>query len=678
MQSFLRVHKKAKLTLVVLCCAVLGTVIFLSFFNWNLARPALARMIAAKTGRPTSINGDLKVHLFSWEPSAEIDGLVVKNPPWADRDVMFGAARITINVSLGRLLMGQLLIPKIELFEPIVNLERDSKGRASWELGTQAGTPNGNRKPAQIPPIRSLLIQNGKLNVVDQIRKLRFGGSLIASDESDKQDASAFAIRAKGSLNEKPFSLKLDGGPLLNLTARTPYSFSAHATAADINLETHVTVPRPFDLSALDVELTVSGNDLADIYYLTGLALPNTPHYRLAASIQVVGTTYRIKDLQGQIGSSDLTGAVVVETANARPKLTARLTSKLLNIVDLAPILGHPASDADSSASAQSVNGIAASQSAKSIKMAHAAQGPTTAAAGTEQWLLPDADLQVNRVRGMDADVSYQAAAVTAPKVPMRAVNFQLVLNNGLLILDPLSFVLDRGRFAGSVRIDARTNVPKSAIDMRMNDVDLSQFKTHALKDPPLSGILVGRLKVEGSGSSIHKFASTADGVVGAVIAHGEINDALAELTGINVTRGLGLLLARNESKTSIRCSVIDFHAQDGSLGARTMFVDTTDVLIEGRGDINFKDEALDFSIQGDPKKLRLMRVRSPITIKGTLLHPAIGVDVRKLAGQAVVATALGTLLTPVAAILAFVDPGLAKNKDCAASLSRADEYRQN
>jgi hypothetical protein len=47
-------------------------------------------------------------------------------------------------------------------------------------------------------------------------------------------------------------------------------------------------------------------------------------------------------------------------------------------------------------------------------------------------------------------------------------------------------------------------------------------------------------------------------------------------------------------------------------------------------------------------------------------------VDAGKLAEQGAVAVALGTLLTPLASILAFVDPGLAKNKDCAASIAEA------
>jgi uncharacterized protein involved in outer membrane biogenesis len=675
MPSFFTEHRKSTVVGIVVGGVFIIIICILAFMDWNMLRPLLSRDITAKTGRPASIDGDLKVHLWSWTPSAEINGLTLKNPPWADRDLMFGAKRITVSVSLGRLFRGQIVIPQIELIEPVINLERDSKGRASWQLGTTTGTPKDNTSPAKIPAIRRLLIKDGRLHVVDEIRRLRFGGSLVADDRSGENTASAFKMQAKGSLNEKPFSLDAVGGPLINMEPNKPYTFTSHVTASDINLEAQVTVAKPFDLSLLDVKFVVSGKDLADVYYLTGLALPNTPHYRLSASMHVSGTTITGDDLNGRVGASDLSGKIIVQTGAARPKLTAELSSNNLNLVDLAPTLGHPTDKSESLAASEGRKNA----SAKTLKTKPGSGGrqsdsdPTLAAT-----LLPDADLQVNRVRGMDADVTYRAGAVTAPKVPMKKVSFHLVLDNGRLTIDPLSFVLDQGKFAGNVHIDARAQVPETSIDMRIDDVKLSQFKTAAMKTPPLSGSLIGRLKIHGFGHSVHKLASTADGAMSFIIPDGEINAAIAELTGINVTRGLGLLLKKDETKTSVRCGVVDFQAQKGEMTAKTMFIDTTDVLITGRGDINLNSEALNIALQGNPKKLRLTRVRAPITVKGTLAHPAVGIDAGKLAEQGAVASALGTLLTPIAAVIAFIDPGRAKNKDCAASMSDASESIHN
>jgi len=417
----------------------------------------------------------------------------------------------------------------------------------------------------------------------------------------------------------------------------------------------------------------VSGDDLADVFYLTGLALPNTPKYSFAATLQVDGTKISMQDLKGSLGSSDLEGQIEVQTAGARPKLMAKLSSASLNIADLAPALGTPAPKTDSLSNTSQTKA-----SAKSRKAAKPQPEATDAAAPDNGKLLPDADLQVNRVRGMDADVTYKARAVTVPKVPMKEVTFHLVLTDGVLTINPLSFVLDQGKFAGRVQIDARTDIPESNIDMRIDDVDLSEFKSATMKQAPLQGTMLGHFKFHGSGSSIHKFAANSDGTMSVVIPHGQISDVIAELTGINVLKVLGLLLSKGQGQTEIRCGIVDFKDQQGSLNTTTVFVDTSNVLITGRGKINLDSEDIDLSLQGDPKKLRFLRLRSPITLGGTLDHPTVGIDAKKLAAQAGVAAALGALLTPVAAAIAFIDPGLAKNKECADVMSLANAGIQN
>jgi uncharacterized protein involved in outer membrane biogenesis len=661
MSNFPAVHTRLRGLAIAFGALLVALVLFLTLFNWNYFRPTLAHLIAEKTGRPASIDGNLTVHLWSWNPGAEVDGLTLHNPRWAANDVMFHADRLSVSVSLGRLLRGQLVLPTVELIRPTIDLERDAQGRASWELASAAGKPRASSRPAKIPTIRRLLIEDGKLHVADQVRKLVLSGSLDAADEAAKDGVAGFELRCSGTLNAKPFHAQFSGGPLINLDPDRPYDLEAHLTAADITLDTHMSFPKPFDLAAYRVKFSVSGSDLANLYYLTGLALPNTPPYRLAADMQHTGTLFRIEDLSGRLGSSDLEGQVEVQTAGVRPKFGARLRSTTLDIVDVAPTLGHE------DARAETLPVPAATGSALVTPAAPAA----AVTPPTQGRLFPDADLQVNRVRGMDADVTYRAESVVGSKLPMKGVDFHLLLRNGVLRLDPLTFVLDAGKFSGSVVIDARRDVPESTIDMSIDGVDLSQFKGAKEKQAPMNGTLMGRLKIHGSGSSVHKLASSADGSISVALPSGEMNDALAELTGVDVMKGLELL-AQKQPETEIRCGVVDFSARDGTLASKSVFIDTQNVLITGRGSVNLGAERLDLSLQGDPKKVRFFRLRSPITIHGTLLHPTVGVRADKLLEQAGAAAALGTLLTPFAAALAFIDPGLAKNKDCAAVMTEA------
>ena len=68
------------------------------------------------------------------------------------------------------------------------------------------------------------------------------------------------------------------------------------------------------------------------------------------------------------------------------------------------------------------------------------------------------------------------------------------------------------------------------------------------------------------------------------------------------------------------------------------------------------------------------MRINAPITISGGLTSPKIGVQIAKAAPQVLLGVAIGVFAAPVAAILPFVEPGLAKNADCAGLMEQASE----
>jgi len=128
-----------------------------------------------------------------------------------------------------------------------------------------------------------------------------------------------------------------------------------------------------------------------------------------------------------------------------------------------------------------------------------------------------------------------------------------------------------------------------------------------------------------------------------------------------------------NQEDTGIRCGVASFDVKKGTLTAQRLLVDTDPVLITGDGTIDMDSEALDLKLIGRPKHPRL-RVRAPLLVHGTLKHPTFSTDARKPMAQAGGAIALGVLLTPVAAMLAFVDPGLAKDSDCGALLAEVQK----
>jgi uncharacterized protein involved in outer membrane biogenesis len=637
-----------------LIVAVVLIVLFLpsAFWRWLIIHE-----ISGATGRPVTISGDVKVRLFSFTPQLSIQGLSVGNAPWVnDGKDLLSVKQFDATLSLKSLLRFHLIFPKVTIDTPALDVQIDPDGRANWDVsGNQAAKPKAKPSaPLHLPVIQQLQLINGELNAVDRVRKLTFKGQVSVQETGNTADSHALKLRGSGTLNAKPFRLVVDGEPLIGVDPSKPYGFEATITAADIKANARATIAHPFDLAKLQANFHISGSDLADVYYLTGLALPNTPPYDVTGTLVRDNLRFSIDDFQGKLGSSDIAGKIAIDTAHERPKLSATLVSKQLNLSDLAAPLGTEATP---------------ERKSNTLARASAAAAPTP-----PTLLLPDADLQVQRVRAMDADLHFDAAAITAAKMPMKKVHFHLSLDDGKITLDPLAFTLPQGEFAGTVAIDARGAVPQTSIDMKLSNIDLAQFKPKSGKEPPLEGQLLGRVQLNGSGSSVHKAAASANGDMTLVLPKGEMREAFAELMGIDLSRGLGLILTKNERNTEVRCGVANFKATDGDLKASTLLIDTTNVLVTGQGDINLQSEALDLSLQGKPKKARVLRLRTPILVRGTLLEPKIGVQPGKVAAQAGGAVALGALLTPVAALLAFVDGGLAKDANCAALIGQVEQ----
>jgi uncharacterized protein involved in outer membrane biogenesis len=138
----------------------------------------------------------------------------------------------------------------------------------------------------------------------------------------------------------------------------------------------------------------------------------------------------------------------------------------------------------------------------------------------------------------------------------------------------------------------------------------------------------------------------------------------------VNLSKGLLLLLSESPNRSKVRCAVADFKVTDGIARANRIVVDTDVVLIKGEGTVNLRTERLNLRVEGESKKPRLLRLFVPINIHGPFTRPGIDLETGGAVAQGGLGAALGVLLTPLAAILPFVEPGLAEDANCAALMA--------
>ena len=636
-----RPGKAEKIAASVTLALIVAVALFLAFFDWNLLRGPIGRWASARYDREIELNGDLDVNLFSWSPSAQVRDVRIGGPDWARERDTLKVDDLQASVRLRALLAGRLEMPRVAITRPEVVLISTEDGRKSWQLNPdQPDTGEG----LKLPPINRLIIRDGKVSLDEQNRDIKLEATVTAREGTDGE--AGFHLDGRGTINGTPLTLSVRGGPFINIRRDRPYGFEATLTGVQSRLVAEGSITRPFDLGQFTSTLSLRGRDLADLYLLTGVTLPNTPPYQVAGSLTRDDAKFTFSDFTGRVGSSDVSGDLVVDKIDDRRRVDAEVRSNLLDIDDLMAVLG---------AEPQVTSG-----------------GNTVVTSGRPGKLLPDAPLNVERLRVMDGTLKYRAARVKRNELDVRQVEIDAELKSGVLDLNPVAFAFNRGELRGTAKINATRDMPYSAIDFRLRGYPLESIIPARGGVPTVTGSVLGRARLEGPGASIHDFADNSKGQVSLVAPQGRMRAAFAELLGINATAGLFKLLGGDESTSEIRCAVADFDVSNGVATARTFVIDTTPVLARGAGTIDLGAETLNLRIDGETKEARLVRLWSPIVVQGPLTGPNVGVDAASVAGQVGLGAALGALLSPLAALLPFVDPGLAEDANCGALISSA------
>jgi AsmA family protein len=636
-------------------------VLTLTLLNGNTFKRPIERAASARFGRDVTIGGSLQVRIWSRAPRVTVADLTVGGPPWEPNRPLAKIERLQIELEPLSLLRGQLVLRHVELDHPEIYLHQEKSGRANWTFESKAPTKAPASRPTSLPAVKDLVVKSGKLVLIDELRRLKVKGTVEAGERASSNDPKPFRVEGEGTINEEPFRLDIGGGALRTLSPDQPYPFILAIRAGENQIWAEGKVLKPFDLAALELQVNASGRDLAELFYLTRITLPNSPPFKLRADIARNGLHVVVRQIAGSLGRSDISGTVDIDASTKRPFVKADLLSRHLLLKDFATITGSQAEVGPSLDAAQ---------------LGDSEQGsltPGPAAANTVQ-LFPDAHLQAERLRAVDADVRFRATSVEAGTVPFTQVSLHAKLEDGALTVAPIRFDMAQGQLTGNVHIDARSSPPEVHAELRASAIQLSQFKGKGSAPPPVDGVLDARAVIDGRGDSMHNVMSNASGKITAIVPNGDIRAAFAELTGVDVAKGIGLLLSGSDDRSPIRCGVAQFDLRGGTAHVQDLVIDTQNVLITGNGQIALGPEKLDLDIQGQPKKLRLVRLRAPVEIRGELLRPSFRLETGHVLKQGAVAVALGTLLTPLAAMLAFVDPGLAKDQNCGQLLAQVQQ----
>jgi len=148
------------------------------------------------------------------------------------------------------------------------------------------------------------------------------------------------------------------------------------------------------------------------------------------------------------------------------------------------------------------------------------------------------------------------------------------------------------------------------------------------------------------------------------------------EGAGLDLGEALGITVTE-DAAVPIRCVVGDLPITNGVAEVKTLVFDTMDSKITGDGKINLAEETIDIEILAHPKDPSLLSARTPLLIGGTFAEPTFGLDPVPLATRGAAAAALGVVLTPIAALIPFIELGLGEKSNCAKLINEAQQSKE-
>ena len=586
------------------------------------ATPGLvAPRLAASVSLFSLISGSIEI------PSVEADGLKLNLDPalWAlpaaDRPARDATAAPAAprpaasmpQIGLVRLRDAHVVLPgsggrDIEI--PSLSIRNISATSASdlaaeWRfqgitftLAGKAG-PLFGAAPGTLPPLGAITLKAGAGDLGWLLPGLRLEAlELIAPPESEARLTGA--LTRAGNTARLEANLGEIGKLLYGFTG--PLPMEARLTSADASITLKGAVARPLELAGGQFDLTA---DVPDAAGLSGFpALP--PGLRGAARLEWRDPR-NISLPRFQLTSPALSASAVLNLGLAgRPNLTGRIDVSRLDLDALTqPPTGSVAPAAPSAPAASSGDGR----------------------------VIPDIAVPVASLMALDAELRLAFSGVTSRNLRQAAVQTNLRLSNGALVLAPFNLTIPAGRLAGQINVNAAANPAQYSLRLRSEGAGLELAAlSGALDGLGLRGHGEIATDLRAAGATTRAIAASLDGTFGIALVNGRLEHG----TAMDALGAMLALLSPNSQRlgaVDLRCLAFAFGAEQGVAQSRAFFMDSAIGQINGQVSINLRDESLGGRVNSNLRVFGLA-VRAPFNLGGTLAAPRIGVAPGAALGQ--------------------------------------------
>ncbi|MEP7101901.1 MAG: AsmA family protein, partial [Burkholderiales bacterium] len=573
--------------------ALLLLAAFIVAFDWTWFRPLIQHYIHERSGRRVDFD-ELHIGLdAALRPTVRMRKLLVQNAPWAASDrPLVRASELGFTLSWQSLRGGLVVLPRLELVDAELDLERRADGLRNWRL-----TRPDDRGPGRVR-VQAIEARNTRAHVVEGAHHLELDLQVAVLDPAATLPAQAALplvreIKLRGTRDGTPFEAQVAVSllPTFFDTGRA-FALRGDLQAGPSHAHLEGTVTDLMQLARADLSVQLAGPRVADLAVIAGLAgaRRRLPALASEASAKVVkeGEHWTVSQLQARIGRSDVAGSADIvhkPASEGRSTLRATLASQRIDVA-----------------------GWRATRPPAAAASAAGADPPSR----------------------FDADVNIKVAAIEGalPVVATTGLAAHATLREGRVAVEATQLALAGGRATGTLVVDTASAPAGYALDLRLQGLQLAQLARGASREEApmggLAGDLNARLALRTRGDSLADLAGAVAGTVTAELVRASIPDALDAKLALDGGHLLRSMFGGGDQRAAVTCAALDMRFDRGRGEARRLAFETASVAVGGTGWIDLGRESVDLLLTPHRKQTALIALDRSMHVSGPIRRPKL------------------------------------------------------
>jgi len=493
------------------------------------------------------------------------------------------------------------------------------------DVGMKVSINGGSLQEVLQQSSMAFIVKGGSWNVAVPNSKASFDIHDLNGDILVEK-GNNITMKLDGVIENTPVKMLITGAPLVEyVTNQDEIPLTIDAEFAKSRISFSGKLKLPITDRDLTLALKMSSERIDHLNELLRLDLPPIGPVSLESKLSISDAGYDLSKLAVQVGDSRLDGTLKLSALQAKPKLDISLISELIQLDDFDTGKQEQAAEQPPEGEADTEE-KATGQAAEEV-----AEEPQT----SDRRKL----LSYEVLNAFDADVKIEAQDVRSGKDKLGSALMQVGLKDARLAVEPLSINVPGGG------IQITTDYTPSPTDVTFNfqadieEFDLGIMARRAKPGTDMGGKLKLDAQLQSQAPDLASVMEHANGHFDFALVPENFSAGIIDLWAVNLLSAI-MDKSTEKDESTVNCVVVRFGIEDGLMEEKAIYLDTSNMRIAGKSEINFKTRELGIKLAPKAKNPEFFSMAIHIQVKGsfedfglkTKEAPADGIEACKAA----------------------------------------------